>query len=361
MLLTFPQIFKSTRFQLLTLLAVACYVTLILGWKYKGLHTSEKLPAIERVSPAMARYANVVEVGLNINSFLQFSFNKNEFAIDGTVWFRFPIGTESLNTISQFTLKNALIQQNGDVIYKSPPIVRLSNDHVSVAFHIQTLFRTDLNYRLFPIGDHKLNLILQNRSVTPYELVFVSKNENFDFSPDILVSNWKPYALHVQAGYSNATIDSKDPSMNVSYPCVAFSIDFENIGMRDLISLYFPMFVLFLIGLFSFAINITDVNRLLIIATSLPILVLFRMVIDALSPSVGYTTHIDFVYYLLVFLSLLILFFQAYVVLALQQIGKDTDVEQLHTKRMLENANAFMFMLVLTLLVLLMTYNHFRF
>jgi len=359
MFFSLPQSCKTSQFQLILLILATCYITLLLSWKYKGLHTSENLPAIEENSQAIMRYANVVEVGLHINSFLQFSFNKNEFAIDGIVWFRFPVGTESLETISQFTLKNSLIQQNGDVIYKSPPIVRLAGDHVSVAFHIQTLFRTDLNYRLFPIGDHKLNLILQNRSVTPQELVFVSKHENFDLSEGILVSNWTPLKTEVKSGYLNASINPNDASMDISYPCVIFSIDFQNSGMRDLISLYFPMFVLFIIGLFSFAINIVDVNRLLIIATSLPILVLFRMVIDALSPAVGYTTHIDFVYYLLVFLSLLILFFQAYVVLSVQRADKKTEVEQLHMKRTLENANELMYISILALLVILMTYNHF--
>lgn len=361
MFITFPQFFKSTIFQLLSLVIVSCYITLLLSWKYKGFETAEKFPKIQAVTQEMSRYANIVEVGLHINSFLQFSFTKNEFSIDGTVWFKFPVGTESLNTISQFTLQNALIQQNGDIIYKSDPIVSLQGDYVSISYHFQTLFKTNLNYRLFPIGDHKLNLILQNKSVTPYELTFISKEENFDFSQNILVSNWKPYAKNVQAGYNNPSTNAQDPSMNVSYPCIVFSLDFENIGMRDVISLYFPMFVLFLIGLFSFAISITDVNRLLIIATSLPILVLFRMVIDTLSPSIEYTTHVDFVYYLLVFLSLLILFFQAYVVLALQHSNKDTDVEQQHKRRMLENANACMFMAILMLLIIAMTYNHFRF
>ena len=269
MFFSLPQSLKTSQFQLMLLIFTAFYISVLLSWKYRGLHTSEQLPAIEKKSQSIMRYANIVEVGLHINSFLEFSFNKNEFAIDGIVWFRFPVGTESLETISQFTLKNSLIQQNGDVIYKSAPIVRLADDHVSVAFHIQTLFRTDLNYRLFPIGDHKLNLILQNRSVTPHELTFVSKHENFNLSEGILVSNWKPLHTQVKSGYLNASINPNDSSMNISYPCVIFSIDFENSGMRDLISLYFPMFVLFIIGLFSFAINIFDINRLLIIATSL--------------------------------------------------------------------------------------------
>lgn len=351
---------KNTKFQLIILFLAACYTTFILGWKYKGFNTSESLPPIKNVTREMVRYANVVEVGLQINSFLQFSFNKNEFGIDGTAWFKFPIGTESLDIISQFTIKHALLQENGHLIYRSKPIIRLSEHNVFVAFHIQTLFKMDLNYRLFPIGDHKLSFILQNRNVTPYEIVFVSKKENFDIAPNILVENWNPFEKYVQSGFLTSVIDKEDESLNVSYPCVAFSIDFENVGLRDIISLYFPMFVLFIIGLFSFSIKITDLNRLLIIASSLPILALFRMVIDSLSPVVGYTTHIDFVYYLLVFLSLLILFFQAYVVLALQRIEESDGAERQRMKVRLERLNAIMYTLVLIIFIVMITYNHFQ-
>jgi hypothetical protein len=76
-------------------------------------------------------------------------------------------------------------------------------------------------------------------------------------------------------------------------------------------SLYFPMLVLFFIILFCLLIDISDLSRLTYVASAFPVLVLFRMVIDGVSPAVGYVTHVDFVFYWLVFLSLLILLFQA--------------------------------------------------
>ena len=97
--------------------------------------------------------------------------------------------------------------------------------------------------------------------------------------------------------------------------------------------------------------------RLELIGTSMPILVLYRIVIDALSPIVGKTTKVDFAFFLLVFLSLAILLFQAYVVLVMRKVV--TLPEEGQTKRIarLDTVNSLVFVAIMITLVTLMTYN----
>ena len=134
------------------------------------------------------------------------------------------------------------------------------------------------------------------------------------------------------------------------------TIDFENTSKRDLITLYFPMFVIFLIGLLSLSLGLKDGARLGLIAAALPILVLFRTAIDAPSPNVGEATKVDYIYFVLVFLSLLILLFQAYLAI---RIRMEEDKGKLPPKKRasLEKLNYIAFISILILLIIFVTYG----
>ena len=158
--------------------------------------------------------------------------------------------------------------------------------------------------------------------------------------------------MTASTGYISAPISAHDAQATVDYPVAVFSVSFSTIGVRDLISLYFPMFVLFLIALFCLLIEITDTARLGYVAAAVPILVLFRMVIDAVSPDVGNLTHVDFMYNLFVFLALVILFFQTYVILRLQRIkdASDATKERVNAHLLFLN-NLLFFAILLTIAI----------
>jgi len=349
---------KTAKFQLAIIIITIIYIVALLLWQNISTFYAEKIFTINKVEKKVKRLANNVSVGLHVNNFPTFSFNENEFIMDAFVWFKFEVGTESLYTIENFTFRNSNLQDLG-ILYKSKPMIKLINDHVIVTYHVQVEFKSPLEQKYFPIADHRLNIILENRSITPNEAIFNCPLENFVLSEDIFVSTWKPVQKMVQSGYLTSALNEKDPSIAVSYPCVVFTIDFENISNRNLITLYFPMFVVFFIGLLSLIIEMTDTFRLGLIATSLPILVLFRTAIEAISPVVGSITKVDFVFFLLVFLSLLIILFQAYVVIRVKKIKDYEDKTQERKIAQLENLNNIFFILIISLLLLLLTYDHF--
>jgi hypothetical protein len=328
---------------------------LLLTFQYqKNIH-SEPIPQLLQVDDKIKTLATPVTVGIHINSFPEFSFAENNFAIDATVWFRFAKATESLDTLSKFTFQNSKWFGDTDIIYKAPPIIKVLDKDVLVCYHIQVNFMAHLTHHAFPIGDHKLSFVLQNKSVTAQELFFVTGPQNITLSDNILVNNWKPIQTFASAGYVKATLNPQDPNMYITYPCAAFSIDFESIGARSSISLYLPLFILFFIMLISLMLKISDPNRLSLVAAGVPALVLFRLFIDSVSPRVGYITQIDMVYYIVVALSLLILFLQTYIILVLQR-GKNLsdDAKRLRDEK-LEKLNAFVFVTILIVLMVSLT------
>ncbi len=353
----FFKFIKTAKFQLTVIIIIIFYIISLLLWQNEKAFYAEKIFTINKLDENIKQISNPIKVGLSINNFPTFSFQENKFIMDAFVWFRYEIGTESLDTISDFTFKNTT-KPDGGILHKSKPMVKLEGDEVVVTYHIQIEFKAPLVNKYFPIGDHRLNFILENRSVTPRELYFECDLENFVLSDNLFVSTWKPVQKMVQTGFWSAKLTEKKPPETIIYPCVVFTIDFENVSNRNLITLYFPMFVVFFIGLLSLIIDIKDTFRLGLIATSAPILVLFRMAIESLSPQVGAITKVDFIYFLLVSLSLAILLFQAYVIIKGRRIKKYNKEKQEKALTRLENLNNIFFILILLLLVILLTYDN---
>lgn len=344
----------STNFQLGAIVTVALYIAWALYWPTETFTATDKIPTISQATTPMTNVATKVDMGLHITSFPKFDFDTNSFLMNGIVWFRFPVGTESLNTIEQFLFHNSVDTQFS---YKSKPTIKCINNEVLICFHIEKEFKAELDHRLFPIGDHRLFFIIKNTSITPYEILFNCPPENFTLSNDLLVSSWRPFRLTTKSGYINAPLVKNNNQAVISYPCVMFGIDFQNIGIGDLMSLYLPMFVLFFIILFALAIDVLDITRLNLIAASVPILVLFRLVITNGAPQVGYATHIDYVYYLLVVLSLLILLFQTYITLSTRHIKNLSEAEQKTMVSHLELINSIVIISSLASLVIPITYG----
>ncbi|MFH1644141.1 MAG: hypothetical protein ABIA74_03110 [bacterium] len=352
------KLMKTAKFQLTAIIIAIFYVVGLLLWQNFSTFYAEEIFTLNKVEKATKKLANNVTVGLYINNFPSFDFDKNQFIMDAFLSFRFEVGTESIDTISKFSFRNTNLQNLG-VLYQSEPMIKLIGDDVMISYHIQVEFKAPLEQKYFPIGDHRLNIILENRSTSPNELIFNSSLDDFVLSKDLFVSIWQPKQKMVQSGYLISKLNEKDPSLNIKYPAVVFTIDFENISNRNLYTLYFPMFVIFLIGLLSLTIEIAEISRLALVAASLPILVLFRTAIDAISPEVGKITKVDFVYFLLVFLSLLILLFQAFITLNLKKIKKLDEETQKRKITRMENLNNLFFIIIILLLVAAITYDTF--
>jgi hypothetical protein len=305
-----------------------------------------------KVKDATKKDATIVDVGLHINNFPNFNIHQNQFAFDGFIWFKYPKNKNLLDTISKFDFKN------GEIKSKSEPIIKTVDNSTLVSYHVKVEFKTYLNFKDFPLGDHRLNIILDNRSVTPKELCFNTDKKHFLLSEKMLIASWEPKILKCEDGYLISELQKNNPHMKVHYPCATFSIAFHNTSSKDIITLYFPMFVLFFICLFSLLITLKEyVNRMFIIVGVVPILVLFRMVIVDLSPVVGEMTKADFVYFLLVFLSLIILIFQAFVSLEMRQINSYTEEKKKIIITWLKHINDMVFLVSLILLLVLSTYN----
>jgi len=344
--------FRNPKAQLVLVAVMLAYFVGLITWQHTMEHHADPIQQVLEIHPRVKRLASQVHVGMHINNFPEFSFNKNSFLMDVLVWFSFPIGTESLHTIEQFSF------QNGEIKKKSLPTIKINDKIVMVSFQTTVSFKTSLDYRFFPISDHRLNIVLENRSVTPNEMCFISEATNFAFADDLVTGTWTAQRKIAKAGYIKSLLTENKSDREVSYPCIAYTIEFSNGNLRDLISLYFPLFIIFLFSFFALMIDVRKDSRSNMIVASMPTLALFRLVIDNVAPVASKITLVDYLYYILVSIAFVVLLFQVYILLEQRRMVRMKESEKEHRYVLLEFINSGLFISIVAALVGSITYIH---
>ena len=145
-----------------------------------------------------------------------------------------------------------------------------------------------MDYHLFPIDDHRLFIVLDNNSVSPNSMQFVSSNDNFILSKSVFTGGWKTISSFVETGYIETSLEKNDDTKNISYPAVVFSIDFIRSGIRPIVIIFIPLLILFILSTFIlFWEKEQMASRIIICSAIIGALLTYRFVIEQMSPQVG--------------------------------------------------------------------------
>lgn len=243
-----------------------------------------------------------VEAGLYIYKFSEFNIYENKFVFEGTIWFLFDPALLSLETINEFSF------DYGEILSKGPPKVKYYSiklfppyslsELIFVSYDIKVRFTNNLNYRAFPLDDHQLNIVLQNYQATPRELLFKSSLASFILSPTISISGWHVYDRQVRTGYEQAYLDRSDRRKFLMHPKVVFSIDLNRSGLKDVLLMFLPLFLILFISLYSLSLDPLDQKSIIfsLASGSLPALIAYRFIMQNMSPHVSYFMLGDYVF-----------------------------------------------------------------
>ena len=183
-------------------------------------------------------------------------FWHNKFTIDAIIWFEFDPALVSLETVEKFSF------DKGDIIKKTTSDTKVIEGKFFAQFNITVRFTTNLLFEMFPLDDHRLYLILTNKFVTPSEVVYQAFISGFTLSEDMFVAGWQSVDHNVFTGYSEARLDESDAKKVVLNPKVVFSIDFKRFGTQRIFLIFLPIFLMFFIGILSFAFDPTKKNEM---------------------------------------------------------------------------------------------------
>ncbi len=251
-----------------------------------------------------ANIPTVVTTGLSIYKYRNFDIVNNNFLFEGTIWFEFDPILISLDTISKFRF------EKGEILHISPAKTRIVHDkNILALYDIVVKFETELDYKLFPLEDHIVSLVLINHKVSPQELIFESDKQSFIVDENTRSHGWIQAFEQVETGYIEERLDEREFVRNIEHPGVQFSLLYRRAGLKNALILLMPMLVFIIIMLTAFSYDPQKYFSSIMVANgaSLSGLIGFRFVIEGMSPKVGYFMVSD--YFFIVFLALAAILF----------------------------------------------------
>ncbi|HJM69191.1 MAG TPA: hypothetical protein QGF02_04555 [Candidatus Babeliales bacterium] len=279
----------------MSLITIALFFVILYYPLNKIFFSSDTAPKIQYLTPkklgSFGGEVPKVAVSLSIKDFPEFSIVNNQFVLEGTISFEFNPELISITTLNKFSF------EQGTILSKSEPTTRLIGNNLLVYYDIRVRFNSNMDYHLFPIDDHRLFIVLDNKSVSPNSMQFVSSNDNFILSKSVFTGGWKTISSFVETGYIETSLEKNDDTKNISYPAVVFSIDFIRSGIRPIVIIFIPLLILFILSTFIlFWEKEQMASRIIICSAIIGALLTYRFVIEQMSPQVGYFMISDYVF-----------------------------------------------------------------
>lgn len=295
----------SISFQVTWMILSLLFLGFVINQRLNLFETEEAGARVEHITPITYQkfggFAQFVTVGIYVNRFHTFDMINNDFVFSGFVWFKFTPGTISIDTLDKFSF----IQ--GEILERSEPETQMIDDQLLATYPVKVHFSSQLNYKDFPLDDHRLRVTLTNLFFSPEEIMFLSSERELVILPKVNNFGWNLVNQVVDTGYVSSAIDPYDQRSNQYHPAAIFAIDYERYGTRFMLTIFLPLLLMFYLSLFSFSLNPYEGMRTA--AAGIAAILGYRFVIDRFSPNVGYFMISDYIFFLILSFTWIILIF----------------------------------------------------
>lgn len=266
-------------------------------------------PGIERLDNKRVGLKNEVGVGLNIQNFIEFDINTNTFIAEANLWFVFDPKIVLLDDIAKFSFSKC------EIIEKSEPfITNIDDEMIFARYDLRIKFSSNLNYKYFPLGAHELFLTLNNKFLDAHEIQLVSHDAQFVVANTIYMPGWYYVSKSLVNGLSEIKLSSDNSQKLLEFPRIVFSVDVMQSSMRNFIFIVLPMFIMLLVSLAAFSLNVRSFfdSVINVTVTGIAGLLAYRYVIDSISPKVSYYMLSDHIFTLFLLIMFMIFFFDIF-------------------------------------------------
>ncbi len=291
-------------------LIITSFVTVFFAYQARfDFRSLEPSPQLYPITPQKLKEwggePTIVRAGMYIINFPEFDMVNNNFVLDGIVWFEFDPALVSLETVGKFSF------EKGELKKKSEPDTKLIDTKLFAEYEIRLKYTSNLSYQFFPLDDHRIYISLVNNYVSPSDIVYEAFKPGFSLSEDIFLAEWQHVDHDVHTGYTEATLEKHDERKVVRNPKIMFSIDFRRFGIRQTLLILFPLFLIFFVSLFSLGLDPKErsSNIISLASGSVTSMIIYRFVIQRMSPEVGYFIlgdHIFILFLVFVFIEFIL-------------------------------------------------------
>ncbi len=305
---------KSYDFSIFTrphiqIIFMVCTITLLFSMAFYRMRNGtpiDPIPGIQTEHQKNYPVHTHVATGFFIRNFLDFNVLTNTFIADAYVWFEYDPKAVPTQAIDDFYFGKATIKN------KSHPYTYSKNGKTFTGYNVQIHFQTNLNYRHFPIDNHRIYLTLNNASLPNYHAAFTTAQSSFQVADTIYAFGWTYKDKSVTSGLQTSILDNVSQKKLVN-PRIIFALDFTNESFKRFILITMPLFILFFLSLFTLSLDVRKQYETVvgIAAAMMTALVSYNFVIESASPKVAYFTLSDTFFNLFLILNFLIFLFDA--------------------------------------------------
>lgn len=283
-------------------------VSLILGISTKIFQTKfEGFEAASQISPFDLNKNNIlinsspIETDFYLFGFHNFDVLKNEFLVEGYIWFNFDKNKISRDLIEKFSfawqddLKIELLDKSL-IFFRN-----LEKNREFICYNIKLKFSGELSYRLFPLDNHRLYIILINKFIPVSKGYFKTGYDNFILNNEIYTEGWRVLNKGVNSGYDSIEFNKK----KLEFPCAEFYVDLMNNNLKDFLLIVLPLFIIYILSALLFSIGYAKYKDIIIqtFTAVIPMILGYKFVIEFISPRVPYFILSDHIFTLFLFLT----------------------------------------------------------
>lgn len=275
----YPAILVGSILLSVTLCLAASYIVL------SSFTASEVEPVI---IPIKQDHQQVIDVSLVIFDFVRFDTLVNRFVFDAIVRFDVP------QSLSQEQLEHFRFDR-GEIKQKELIEKTIHNDRVIYRYQIRADVSAPLNYTWYPFDDHTLFLTFINRRLSTQDYIFVMNQEQFAVADENL-SEWVLHKTYCKSGGIQWLSSQQHELKDKISPAIICGIEYLRGGYTGLLTIIFPLLVIFFIALACFAIDAKATYEAIIQSSIANVagLLAYRFVIDTVSPATSYLKISDY-------------------------------------------------------------------
>jgi len=304
----FLEFISRSESKIFVLMLCAGITTVTFFYRIQSPYLNDPKVEIRQYTPEvlskLSHQIKEIKVGLHVKNFTEFDILRRHFRTNLILWFMFNPTEIDQSKVDQFTIDNAPILKK---IKKKTKTVK---DKIIVFYEVTADLPSVFNFKAFPFDKHRIPVIVSNEKMLPAEFSISSSSSLFIVPEDLQVSDWDISSGKVAHGFRVVTLginsDQIMASHKIAYPVSVFNLNISRTGFKVLIWIFLPIFLLLFLSLISLGIDIRDFRTYNFMSlTTLIALLLYRFVLENMSPNVNYFTISDKIYLVAVLIAIL--------------------------------------------------------
>jgi hypothetical protein len=293
--------FANPKQQIFPILLFILVIIYFLHNSLVSFKSLEKFPKVFKPDELISN-SLPVNVSLNIQHFSEFDIVHDSMTFEGNIWFKFNPKELTEAELENFSFELGEIKQKVKIVDKIDKNKRI------IGYSIRVSLISNLNYRLFPVDDHKIYIILTNHQLKEKKINFVP--DQFLLNSDITIQDWVVNKIFHGSGKVETNIQVHGE--NIDFPAMIYQIDIMRYGNREILLILVPIFAMLFLSFILFSFNDYDFQIVTITASSIATFIAYRFTVDNLMPKVGYITLADNIFLFFFVLSILVFYFSCF-------------------------------------------------